>query len=349
MRALEHYWRHGKEEGRKFVKGWIAPTSKGLHLILEQKGDEIFSLARIPEGFVFGEYSVGRNPRIQKYNGSNVVTEITVQNKESIYKMLDPGDGLILATTEWNASILKRSLSGEWEVKYSRSRHEDLMLGLAQTSNGDVYGVWNGYDNNISGVVKSTDKGNSWSEVRTFNDMMLMGICADGNEVICAGGNGYQSTFQILVNGITGQVIEKYNNDFHYSNWSVIKANGIINYGTWNCTPEADGCYICTFIGAGDQVMPPIVNEDGKQWFGPLGTFLQAMGIYQEVRYAVATFGWEDTNKNTLLLKSTDGKKWVLLSSVPCAHIMGMSFGDDGIYLMGGCYGKFGRIYFYKL
>jgi hypothetical protein len=361
---LEHYWRHGKVEGRRYkdipvtpplippavppTSAWEPPKEKGLHCLIDRAGDEIFSLARVPTGFVFGEYSVSRNPHIRHFNGK-ISNEIQLSDKESVYMMRDPGDGQILATTEWNASILKRSLSGVWEVKYSRSRHEDLMLGLAQTANGDMYGVWNGFDNNTSGIVKSTDKGNTWIDVRTFSGMMLNGICADGTEVICAGGDGYQATFQILVNGVTGQVIEKYKNEFHYSNWSVVKSNGIINYGTWNCTPQADGCYICTFIGAGDQVMPPLARQDGKQYFGSLGTFVQSMGIYKGIRYAVLTHGWEDQGKTTLLVHSIDGKKWVLLTEIPCAHIMGMSFGDDGIYTMGGCYGKFGRVYFYRL
>jgi hypothetical protein len=72
------------------------------------------------------------------------------------------------------------------------------------------------------------------------------------------------------------------------------------------------------------------------------------MGISEGIRYAVATWGWEDSGKNTLLLSSTDGFQWRMIALIPCAHIMGMTLADGGAYLMGGQYGKRGVVIFVK-
>jgi hypothetical protein len=270
--------------------------------------------------------------------------------RESIFQLLDPGDGQLLAITEHYASVFKR-INGEWKEVYNSLRQQDLALGICQTANGWLWVVANGFDNNTSRLILSVDVGFHWSAHKTFPNMTLQGICTDGRDVVLSGGDGES---QLLVDGITGEVIERYPNNEGYSNWGVAIIPGSaplkqrIISGTWNCTDKADGCYI-NMIGA--SLMPPLWYPNGKEYDKPLGTFVQAGGTCNGVPYFVITHGWDETAGESLLVKYAGGKRIEIVTKIPCAHIMGMNFTPDGkgVFLSGGVHDKNAKVFHYTL
>ena len=115
--------------------------------------------------------------------------------------------------------------------------------------------------------------------------------------------------------------------------------NGIWNMGTWS--KYEDGVDQQSYIHAWNGSALTQVYTTNRP-------HIHAMGIYNNIRYAVATWDWNVSGKTSLLLSSSDGYNWSILSEIPCAHIIGMSFGDSGIYLTGGKYREYGRVYFWK-
>jgi hypothetical protein len=333
---LLHYWQWGMQEGRSYLDPSIswAPTQKGLHLILDtQDKHEYFSAMRIENGLLLGSYGLhDGGARIYFFDGKTLTLELQT-DRESIFDMFMPDDGLPLATSEHNASIYKRTATGEWELKYSRSRYEDLMFYIRKTDDGTLWANWNGYDNNMSGLIKSNDNGNTWQDSTQFPGWWLCGMCVDGNDVFLSGS---KDNSNVIVDK-TGKVIESCINDSNYVNWGICKKDGILNYGTWNDTNKADGSYINVNNGS---VSMQVADQKPP--------FVQAIAIKNGVRYAIATWDWNDAANSTLVLQSPDGYNWSILTTIPCAHIMNMYFADDGMYLMGGRNRYFGKVYFYK-
>jgi len=340
---------------------WTPPQTPGLHLIVDNpnRKAEYYEGQRILDGLLLGDYGLQiGGARISKWNGlTNTFTTELQTDRESIYDMFDPGDGLHLACTEHFGDIYKRNASGVWELKYTTGRHDDLMFYFRQAPDGTVYANWNGFSNQLSGLVKSTDKGNTWQPSTQFPaGMELCGMCVDGNslaDVLLGGKIGWAA---IIVDG-TGKTIVSYDsgNQDGYQNWAVIRKDNIINAGTWNCTDKADGSYINAINpnGSGKQCMPPLYRSPGEFYIGPLGRFIEAMKIGPDgIRYAVITKGWGEEGQ-ALLVSSPDAYTWTLLATIPCPMIVEMDFSDGGVFLYGGQhegYGLtgYGRVYFFK-
>ena len=332
---LEHWWRSGKAEGRSYLKPWQPPQAAGLHLILKTTDKrEYFSVLRIPEGLLLGQYGLHEGgPEIQFFDGMTLTTELKIPDVESVMRIIDPGDGLPVASIEHHGRIYKRDAYGNWSKRFEIPGWENLVLGLT-VLDGIIYG---GIDVYLSGkgyMIQSNDKGNTW--VKTSVDMDVFGITTDGINIRLAGGKDGNAVF---TNRLGNIICSKAGLPVH-GWWSVCGMNGIWNMGTWS--KYGDGVDQKSYIHAWNgSVLTQVYTTNRPH--------IHAMDIYNGIRYAVATWDWNISGKTSLLLSSSDGYKWLELSEIPCAHIIGMSFGDGGIYLTGGKYREYGRVYFYKL
>ena len=314
---------------------WQPPQTPGLHLILDRASKrEYFSVLRVPGGLLLGEYGLYEGgPEIQFYDGA-LKTEIHIPDVESVFSIFDPGDGLPLATTEHHGRIYKRTAAGKWELKYSRLEQIALMFYVRKA--GALYGLYNLYGSHLSGLVCSLDKGNTWTEMFQYVGMDFFGIASDGDFIYLAGS---VNNYPILAT-IEGKEITSYPSAKGYSWWGIAKAGGVWNMGTW--TKYEDGVDQPGYIDAFDGIKPAKVYTTDRP-------HIHAMDIHQGKRYAVATWDWNaSSDKTSLLLTSPDGYSWSVLVTIPCPHIMGMGFGDGGVYLAGGKFRENGRVYFFR-
>lgn len=354
---LTHYFYHGHKEKRVNV-GLILPGSPqpqpgpgpqpptpptphpdGLSLVLSTTdGKECFCALEIPEGLLVGRYGLHKGGADIMLNGKVEFTPSP--ERESFFQLFRTKKGRILATIEHYASVFARD-NGVWACKYKTDSQPNLALGICQTDDGRLWVLWNdGWTSpDFSVLICSDDDGETWHEYKRYPGLELCGICADGNDIFMAGAN---DKGEVLVD-INGNVLMSVPNGFlGYQYWPVISANGVWNVGTWNAsgTPGIEG--FINVLGPGGSA----TAYGGDNW-----PFCQAMTIFKGVRYAVFTWGWEDSGKNSALFSSVSGLKgsWKKVVDVPCAHIMGVNPGTDGLYLCGGRFGDFGRVYFYKV
>ena len=317
------------------VTGWQPPQTPGLHLILDRASKrEYFSVLRIPSGLLLGQYGLHEGgPEIQLYDGA-LKTEMKIPDVESVFSIFDPGDGLPLATTEHYGRIYKRATAGKWELKYSRPEQIALMFYIRKA--GALYGLYNLYGTHISGLVCSLDNGNTWTEMFQYAGMDFFGIASADDFIYLAGSkNDY-----LFMANIEGKEVTSFPSAKGYAWWGIVKSGNLWNMGTW--TNYDGGVGQSGYIDSFDGKKPTRVYTTDRP-------HIHAMGIHQDKRYAVATWDWSaSSDKTSLLLSSSDGYSWSVLSEIPCPHIMGMSFADGGAYLVGGRFRDYGRVYFYK-
>ena len=139
----------------------------------------------------------------------------------------------------------------------------------------------------------------------------------------------------IVVDAGGGIVVERPDRKGYYY-WGIIRMGRSWNFGTCNDSVKQG------FIDAFDGV-------DLRTVYSTDRPYIQAMGMNAGIRYAVATWDWsEGSDKTSLLLTSADGYGWSEICKIPCPHIIGMTFADGGVYLLGGRHREYGRAYFFK-
>ena len=319
---------------------WMPPQTSGLHKILSVASKkEFFSVHRVEEGLLLGEYGLYEGgPKIYFFDGQ-LHEELHIPDVESVMRIIDPGDGLPLACTEHYGRIYKRTASGQWVKKYEQGQQPTLMLDMAVTG-GAVYGVYNIHGTGNSGLVKSVDKGNTWSETK-FTGKALFGLASDGTWINMVGAHnlpGPQNVHPIMTN-TDGNVLCSAPDKPGLAWWGACGMPGIWNMGTWS--RYSDGVDQSSYIYAfNDSRMTQVCQSSRPH--------IHAMDIYNGVRYAVASWDWEVSGKTAQLLSSADGYSWRAIADIPCSYIMGMGFGDGGVYLAGGKYREYGSVYFYK-
>jgi len=312
----------------------VIPGTPGLHLLINNiSGREYFSSLLVADGLLLGEYGLYEGgPYIQRYLNGVLNNELRVTDIESFMKMLDLGDGSPIVSTEHYGRIYKR-ISGSWVKKYDTGSQPDLCLGLAYDSVADiVYGtIWPYVVSGGGYIISSTDKGLNWSS-SAFSGLDPYGIAYDGTQVYVAGQYGGSAVMKNLA-GVT-LCSTPMSAGGWAGWWGICGKDGVWNLGTVE-EPNAS-------IWAWDGATLTKVHTTSRQ-------YIHAMGIYEGVRYAVASWGWDTEGPTSLLLHSTDGYTWTTLCEIPCSHIMGMSFSAGTIYLTGGKYRAYGRVYIYKL
>lgn len=309
---------------------WQPPQTPGLHLILDQANKrEYFSALRVPDGLLLGQYgSHEGGPDIQFFDGT-LKSEQNFPDRESIFDLYMPNDGLPLATTELYASIYKRTADGKWELKYSRPRQQDLMFYIRRAGNA-LYGNWDSFDSSRGGLVKSTDNGNTWIDIARYNGKSLYGMASDDTNIYLAGKmNGYP-----IMTDVNGNILASRPDLEGYNYWGIAKSGNIWNMGTDN-GDRGGPSHIDVFDGS---ILKTVYTTDRP--------IMQVIQIHDGKRYAVASWNWDAVGKTSLLLISSDGYNWSILVEIPCPSILNMHFADGGVYLMGGRYRDYGRVYF---
>ena len=260
---------------------------------------------------------------------------------ESVFDLYMPEDGLALCTNEHYGVIRKRVSVGMWEVMYKTSEDLDLMFFIRRAGN-NLYANWMTYGTGIGGIVKGDLNGNNWSEIVRYTNKAMPGMYSDGTNIYMAGatgswpGNGYP-----ILTDFSGNIISGRSDSPNYKYWGIAKFNDLFILGTVSYVSsggKAKDSHIDVFDG----------TKNTTVWTNER-TVIHRIEVYEDKVYAVVTWDWDaDSNKTTLLMSSPDGYNWSVVVEIPCPHIIGMSFADGGVYLMGGRYQDYGRVYFFK-
>jgi len=334
---LSHYNEYGKAEGRIY-------RESALTLIIDQATKkEIFCTLKIPEGLLCGEYGLGQGgPHIFRLEGNVQHDELHIPDIESVMSITDFGDGQPVACCEHHGRIYKR-INGTWRQSYNHTNQTGLVLGIAAVL-PMLYAGINFYGQHKVAFIQSGDMGKSWqlksgftySGMDWFN--MAAGRDSNGMDIRIAGSKGgHPVVFD--AHGVSRWSIPDINGKW----WSICGTPDKIlwNMGTWD-----------TYEDSVDRAgIIHIYDGSVREVFRTDRPHIHSIKIFNGIRYAIACWDWNAaSDKTSLLLKSLDeGYNWSEVTKIPCPHIIGMSFGDGGIYLSGGRKDEYGRVYFYKI
>ncbi len=321
-KAENHYLTNGYKEGngqygRWPVPGQPQPHPSGLSLIYEWHDKK--------EAFCHLNGWTGRYGLHE--GGADLCLNHDVKqilpDRESVFTMLDD-----LCTTELYAGIYRLE-NGTWIKKYSRSRLQDLMLGLVKRANGQYVGLWTGWDNLTSGLVYSNDK-DHWTDGPMMKGRAFSGIYADGNTIRLAGRIG---TAQAVADE-NGNILASMDNGRGFWYWSICGPY----VGTWNSNP-AYGGYIDRQEG---NTLSQVYDNDND----PHRYIQSIVRLIDNSYLAVATNDWDaPKDKTTLLLSWADGGKPKEILKIPLPHVMNLfPTADGGADICGGRYRDFGTI-----
>ena len=322
---------------------WQPPQTPGLRLILDQANRrEIFSAIRIPDGLMYGDYDLDvGGPTVQTWDGKTLTIDGQFPECESVYNLYMPEDGMVLLTNEHYGIIRKRVSPGVWEIKYKMSSTMDLMFLILRAGN-NLYANWFTYGKGRGGIVRSDLNGNDWTEVSHYTNKAMIGMFSDGSNIYLAGATGsWPGAGYPILTDFGGNIMSGRPDCPNYKYQGIAKFKDLFILGTTSYVSsggKANDSHIDVFDG----------SKNITVWTNERPV-IPKMEVYENKVYAVVTWDWDaDSNKTTLLMSSPDGYNWNIVVEIPCPHIIGMSFADDGIYLMGGRYRDFGRVYFWK-
>jgi hypothetical protein len=184
--------------------------------------------------------------------------------------------------------------------------------------------------------MKSDNGGDTWYEWRSFSGKNILNMGSDGKRVLLAGNaDNNPAVFDDNFNRIAGR------NDYPDNTYASACGVG----GTWNfgansiaAVHEERRGYIDYYDGTNLRS----VRDLTPPW-------VMVLRVYDGIRYAVCSVWNETDHQSAILVKSKDGIKWDDVCQVPCPSIISMSYADGGIYLYGGKFAEYGRVYFYKL
>ena len=343
---LEHYWRAGMKENRRYLEGStpdppgpgpspgpLPNPPQGLSLIYEDSSDpnEVFSYMEHEGHTYIGKYGLYTGGAKILRDGK-VLQQLSKPLSESVFKMQYG-----LASTENFASMYL--LEGDKFAKnYQRPEEESLGLDFERLSNGSYVFLWNHWTGNKSGLARSDNGGKTWYDWKSYNNLILVGLAVDENDQIrlC----GRDATGQIVVD-VDGRVIFQWPNlKEGYIYWSIISAKGRVNVGTFNSKREDHRFgYIDLIEG----------TKRTQVYGGCDFPYMHSMAILKGKRYCIATWDWDTEGKNSLLLSSADGVKWSTSCTVPCSSILNIwPINDTWLALCGGIYRKKGVVFAYK-
>ena len=335
---LEHWWKNGEKEGRKYKEvpdpTPPGPTPSGLSLIFEDATDpnECFSYMEHEGHAYIGRYGLYTGGAKILKDGK-VMQQLSNPLTESVFKMMDG-----LASTE-NYASMYRLESDRWVKKYQRPEEESLGLDFERLSNGAYIFLWNVWAGLRSGLARSDDNGKTWYDWKFYQNLLLAGLAVDENDQITLCGRNSTGQIIVDVNGRTIFHYPKYNEGYMY--WPIISRNGKINVGTWNS------------IGKGDHRFGYIdLIENGNRKQALIGVdypYMHSMAILKGVRYCIATWDWNEEGKESMLFSSIDGLNWAPVCRVPCSSILNIfPINDSWLALCGGTYRKIGKVFAYK-
>lgn len=328
------------------------PYPSGLSVVWPLPGDnspeatapkEVFCALEVPDGIVVGRYGGGSSPQggadILLIRDGHATVEHTFNNpiEESVFAMLMTQDGLSLAITEEYGSIAYRESIGKWIKNFTQPEWERLMLSIKQKKDGSIYGLWTHYAGFHSGLVRSLDGGKTFSNYKSYNDLILVGMAIDSDTIYLA---GLDQRGQIVVD-VDGNTIFSYPNlKDGYQYWPILAKDGKILVGTWN---NRRGDHRFTYIDL-------IINGRREEvYHGGVHPYFQSACELNGVAYFLATRDWDiPKGQKSLLVASHDWKTTEPVCEIPWTHAMTLSPGKDCIYI--GCGKKYevGQLMVYK-
>jgi hypothetical protein len=316
---------------------WNPPTTKGLHLILDNPGSKQFYMAgtRIADGLLLGTYRApGGGARIQHYDGRILQDELNTP-AESFYSFHAVDNGII-ATCECDFAKIYKRRGDKW-IQKSASNVQNALTFEPHEVNGALVALRVREAGANSGwLIRSTDNGETWHEWKSFSNKNILNMNSDGKVLRLFGNeNDNPAVFDENFTKVAGR------SDYPDNTY----ASGCGFEGKWNfgansikAIREERRGYIDFLDGANlrsvRDLMPP---------------WVMVMNVYDGIRYAVCSVWNETDHQSAILVKSKDGIKWDDVCQIPCPSIISMSYADGGIYLFGGKFGEYGRVYFYKL
>lgn len=323
---------------------WQPPQTPGLHLIVDQSNRrEIFSIIRTADGLMFGDYGLDSGgSTIQTWDGKTLMIDGLFPEVESVFDLYMPEDGMALLTNEHYANIRKRISPGVWETKYKKNSPMDLMFYIRRAGNS-LYANWITYGGGQGGIVRGDLNGNNWTDIVSYNDKALTGMWSDGSNIYLAGSTGHNpgAGYPILTD-ISGKILSGRPDSPNHKYWGGCKFGNLFVLGTSSYASSGGAVSYPGHIDVFDGVKNTTVWTNER-------TVIDKIEVYENKIYAVVTWDWtSDRNKTTLLMSSPDGYNWSLVCEIPCPHIIGTRFADGGVYLVGGRYRDYGRVYFYK-
>lgn len=326
--------------------GSMVPPNPKLTLIIDQPNSlrQLFTAIKFDSGVLVGDYGLNvGGPTVNVWDGKNFILDSTFTECESVFDLYMPEDGLPILTNEYYGKIRKRLGPGVWETKYSRPYERDLMFYILRAGD-NLYANWLSFDKPRGGVVRGDLNGNNWSEVSSYTNKALPGMCSDGSNIYLAGQTDqwYNTGYPILTD-IGGSIISRRMDKPGFRYWGVCKFNNIFILGTIDDSPfpgiPPHSVQIDVFDGTTNTTV----------WSNERSSIYKIEEHKGKV-YTVVTWDWyASPDKTSLLMVSSDGYKWDVLAEIPCPSIIGMKIYDDGIYLSGGKFQTFGKMFFYKL
>ena len=344
-RPLLHYWQHGQAEGRFYTDGWAPPTTSGLHLIFDNPGSKRFYMSgiRTKDGLLMGDYGlhVG-GPKIQFFDGTLHDIQIFPE-MESIYNFYKNKSGQVFFTTEHYASIYKYP---QMTKVYSDPSITALMFQIQEGAGGLVAQKVDTAGGSVTTIVRSLDDGETWHDWKVVSGKRMVNMGTDGVNVRLCGANFYGDTCTPMVLDENGTILIQ-RPDFPDTNYNAIAGRGGFwamgaNALVFNAKYSEHNAYMDWYDGKNAMCVKDFTRN-----------YVMDIQVDQVTGYMWAIVSvWDETNWPSIELACSKdcGHSWEVVCEVPGPAIIAqyISQEDKGIYLFGGKYEDFGRVYFYK-
>jgi len=340
-RPLEHWWKSGQAEGRKYKK-FQPPQTTGLHLILDLKGSQrcLFTGLRYKDGLLLGDYGLNvGGAKLQYFDGDKVIDEATFTNPvaESVFHIVLANDGVPICSNEHYAMMHRRQSNGSWNKTFGGTgmiRH-DICFGIFKLGQVLYCFVHAFEDPTRAGfMIRSNDNGQTWQKTMDFNERILWCGNSDGQRVLIAGA---QDNHPWVIDENNSTIAER--GDLQGKGYYQLCGKN----GAWNFLGNnfsGHGAFIDYWAGGTPRTVF-IANRPYAMW----------SEVDPTTGYRIALFSvWNSTdyNDSQVAISKDNGQTWNQLCMVPTPCLLGTCFADGGVYLFGGKYQEYGRVYFYK-
>lgn len=328
---LLHWWVFGEAEGRRYRK-FQPPQAPGLHLILDIANSKrcLFTGMRFNDGLLLGDYGlhVG-GAKIQFYDGDKLVDEATLTDPlgESIFHLIAADDGVPIASCEHFGMMYRRD-GNPWRQTQASIVYEDLAFGIFRLG-GNLYCLVCSFRGKDSYILRSSDNGKTWQKTHVFTGGWPQMGCgnSDGVRILLAGSENDSP----VIRDVNKTVVAR-RGDISGKGYTQLCGKN----GAWNFAGDS-------WIDYWESGTPRTVFQSSRQhamWLevGPDGTRIALFSAWDQTDYGDAQ----------VAISRDNGQSWSQLCMVPCPCLLGTHFADGGVYLFGGKYREYGRVYFYK-
>jgi len=344
--ALLHYLQYGwLEDMDKYFhsSSWQPPTTPGMHEIVSLPGPFGMSVMRDSSGLLIGTYRQGGQAKLYRFDGA--LHEELSLSVESIYMIVNTPDNLPIFTTEVPAQVFKKQSDGSWKITRLRSEDVSCAFEILQVGNNLVLMAVNQAWGNGIFLFKGDINGNDFQQWKSINGRYL-NFGTDGAQIKLCGSSGQTKMDYPLIANENGDDIHS-RLDYEDQQYSyVIGKDGIWNLGAQSIT-EADGfrrAYIDIWDGKNLITVFDFNPPNDPPW-----TMDMQIDPATGYRWCVSSIWNESGRCRPALACSIDnGWHWTIVCEVPMPACIAMYFADNGIYLVGGEYDKYMKVFFWR-